>query len=99
MSKQRRKLSPTFKAKVVLEAVKGEETAAQLAAGYQVHPSPIQVWKKVLTAGAPGLSLTVGKDQSYPAQPGVGRRHHLLAHGPGIPLLDGQNGLGTAGRW
>ena len=44
-------------------------------------------------AGAPGLSLAVGKDQSYPPQPGVGRRHHLLAHGPGIPLLGGHHGL------
>ena len=26
-------------------------------------------------------------------QPGVGRRHHLLAHGPGIPLLGGHHGL------
>ena len=45
------------------------------------------------SASAPGLSLSVGKDQSYPAQPGVGRRHHLLAHGPGIPLLGGHHGL------
>ena len=35
----------------------------------------------------------LGKDQSYPAQPGVGRRHHLLAHGPGIPLPGGRHGL------
>ncbi len=38
MSKERRKHSPTFKAKVALEAVKGEETVAQLAARYEVHP-------------------------------------------------------------
>ena len=31
MSKERRKHSPSFKAKVALEAVKGEETVAQLA--------------------------------------------------------------------
>ena len=43
--------------------------------------------------GAPRLSLPVGKDQSYPAQPGVGRRHHPLAHGPGAPLLGGHHGL------
>ena len=35
MSKQRRKHNPAFKAKVALEAVKGEETVAQLAARYQ----------------------------------------------------------------
>ena len=38
MSKERRKHSPAFKAKVALEAVKGEETVAQLAARYEVHP-------------------------------------------------------------
>ena len=55
MSKQRRKHNPAFKAKVALEAVKGEETVAQQAARYQVHPSQTQAWKKVLTAGAAGV--------------------------------------------
>ena len=41
MSKQRRKHYSAFKAKVALEAVKGEETVAQLAARYQVHPSQL----------------------------------------------------------
>ena len=55
MSKQRRKHNPAFKAKVALEAVKGEETVAQLAARYQVHPSQIQAWQKALTGGAAGV--------------------------------------------
>ena len=32
--------------------VKGKETVAQMAAGYQVHPGQIQARKKALTAGA-----------------------------------------------
>ena len=48
MSKERRKHSPTFKAKVALEAVKGEETVAQLAARYEVHPGQIQALEEVL---------------------------------------------------
>ena len=42
MSKGLRENSPAFKARVALEAVKGEETVAQLAARNEVHPSPIQ---------------------------------------------------------
>ena len=55
MSKERRKHSPTFKAKVALEAVKGEKTVAQLAARYEVHPGQVQTWKKVLLEGAAGV--------------------------------------------
>ena len=60
MLKGRRKHSPGFTAKVALEAVKGQETLAQLAARYEVHPGQIQAWKKVLTEGAAGV---FGKDQ------------------------------------
>ena len=55
MSKGRRKHSPAFKAKVALEAVKGQETVAQLAARYEVHPGQIQAWKKALVGGAAGV--------------------------------------------
>ena len=52
---KRRKQSSAFKAKVALEAIKGEETVAQLAARYEVHPGQIQAWKKALMAGAAGV--------------------------------------------
>ena len=55
MSKGRRKHSPAFKAKVALEAVKGEEAVAQLAGRYQVHSSQVQAWKKALVEGASGV--------------------------------------------
>ncbi len=55
MSKERRKHSPSFRAKVALEAVKGEQTMAQLAAPYEVHPGQIQAWKKSLLEGASGV--------------------------------------------
>ena len=55
MSQGRRKHNPAFKAKVTLEAVRGEEPMAQLVVRHQVHPSQIQAWKKALTEGAAGV--------------------------------------------
>ena len=52
MSQGRRKHSPAFKAEVGLEAVKGQEMVAQLAARYEVHQGQIQAWRKALTEGA-----------------------------------------------
>jgi len=44
-----------FKAKVALEAVKGEKTIAQIASEYGVHPNQIGQWKKRLLEDLPGL--------------------------------------------
>ena len=52
MIQRRKQHSPSFKAKVAVEAVKGEETVAELASRFQVHPSQIQTWKRVLLEGA-----------------------------------------------
>jgi len=44
----RRNHSPAYKAKVALEAIKGEQTLAELAQRFDVHPNQITEWKKQL---------------------------------------------------
>jgi transposase len=49
MSKRpRRNHAPAFKAKVALEALKGEQTIVELAQRFQVHPNQITEWKRQL---------------------------------------------------
>ena len=49
MSKRpRRNHGAVFKAKVALEAIKGEQTLVELSERFQVHPNQITEWKKQL---------------------------------------------------
>jgi len=55
MGKTRKTHDGAFKAKVALEAIKGEKTVAQLAGQYEMHPNQIGQWKKKLLEELPGL--------------------------------------------
>ena len=51
----RKSFSNEFKAKVAMEALKGEMTMAQLSSKYGVHSNQVQAWKKVLKEGVGDL--------------------------------------------
>jgi transposase-like protein len=59
--KKRRNHYAGFKARVALEAVKGERTASELAAEHGVHPTMIHQWKRALLDGAAGILERGGK--------------------------------------
>lgn len=46
MSTKRRKFSPTEKARIALEAIKGESTMAEIIGKYKVHTTQVNSWKK-----------------------------------------------------
>ena len=52
MKESRRKHSPAFKAKVALEALKEEESTAEIASRFEVHPAQVRTWKRVPNGGS-----------------------------------------------
>ena len=58
MSKKRKQYNAQLKAKVALEAIRGEKTIAELAAQYEIHLMMIHNWKRQLLDGASGIFET-----------------------------------------
>ena len=61
MSNTRKKHSAEFKAKVALQAIRGEETVAQLASRFEIHPTMIHEWKKQVEQSAAAVFDRGGK--------------------------------------
>ncbi len=56
----RRNHSPAFKAKVALEALKGEQPIIEIAERFDVHPNQITKWKRQLVEQA---AAVFGEDE------------------------------------
>ena len=68
MSKRpRRNHAPAFKAKVALEALKGDQTTVELAQRYQIHPNQITEWKKQLLENAADIFSRERKAEQLPS--------------------------------
>ena len=64
MGRKRRVYTDKFIAKVVMEAVNGVKTLAELATEYQVHLNQISDWKKRLLLNAPELFFGSRNEQA-----------------------------------
>ncbi|MBF4306909.1 transposase, partial [Vibrio anguillarum] len=58
MTRKRRNHSPEFKAKVALDAAKGDKTVAELAQKYNLYANQISTWKKELLENAAMIFAT-----------------------------------------
>ena len=46
MPRQRKRYDAAIKAKVAIEAIKGQRTINEIASAYEVHPNQVTQWKK-----------------------------------------------------
>lgn len=53
MSEKRKRYTPAEKCKIALEAIKGEQTLAQITSKYGVHATQVNTWKKQALAYLP----------------------------------------------
>ena len=55
MTTTRKQYSPQFKARVVVEAIRGEKTLGQLGSQFKVQPMQIAKWRKAAIEQRPDL--------------------------------------------
>jgi transposase-like protein len=72
MKRPRRNHGAAFKAKVALEAIKGEQTMVELTERFQVHPNQITEWKRQLMERA---EVVFAKDKKTTEGPSVTELH------------------------
>ncbi len=80
MPGQRKRYSADLKAKIALEAIKGQKTANEIAAEYGVHPSQIAQWKKQALDGLPELFSMRGSEQAKREEALIATLYQQIGH-------------------
>ena len=68
MSGKRKQYSNKFKARVALEAIKGDKTIAELSSMYGIHTSQIMKWKKKVLENIPEIFSNKREDSEKGAE-------------------------------
>ena len=68
----RRRFTADFKARVALEALRGDKTVQEIAAKHKVHPNQVSTWKRQAIDGL-GAVFSNGADRA-------GRDHDAEVH-------------------
>lgn len=55
MPKTRKSYAPSLKARVAVEALRGQKTAAEIAQVFSVQPNLVSTWKRQALEGLPGI--------------------------------------------
>ena len=55
MSRKRKQYNAEFKARVAVEAVRGNKTISEISSHYEVHPNQVAKWKKQALENLPSL--------------------------------------------
>ena len=71
---KRRRFSAEFKAKVALEALRGEHSLAELASKHGIHPNAITNWKRQAVDGMASVFHGRAAERSSTAGPPSGTK-------------------------
>jgi transposase-like protein len=69
---KRRRFTADFKARIALEALRGDKTIQEIAAKHKVHPNQVSTWKRQAVEGL-GAVFSNGADRA-------GRDHDAEVH-------------------
>lgn len=66
---QHRHFGKDFKAKVAIEAIKGEKTINEISSIYEVHPNQVSQWKKLALEKLPEVMADGRSKEARQVQP------------------------------